>query len=161
MAKKKVEEAVVDAGVREEVGGAKAREMRVKCKDENCKPVAKTIGAAGLDLKLSHQLVIRRDEVAMVGTGVHVEIPEGHVGLLFMRSSVHDVTLCNGVGVIDSDYRGEIKLKLRGTERIARYAAGDRIAQLVVLPFTAMSPVVVDELSDTERGEGGFGSTGK
>ena len=162
MAKKKTEEVTANAGVREESVGATARrEMRVKCCDEKFQPQAKTAGAAGLDLVLAHDLVIRQDEVAKVGTGVHVEIPEGHVGLVFLRSSIHDVVLTNGVGVIDSDYRGEIMLKLRGATRIARYAQGDRIAQLVILPFTAVAPVAVNELSDTARGEGGFGSTGK
>lgn len=160
MAKKK-EEAVVDAGVREASVGAKKQALRVKCRDEKFKPQRKTAGAAGMDLVLAHDLVIRQDEVAKVGTGVHVEIPEGHVGLVFLRSSIHDVVLTNSVGVIDSDYRGEIMLKLRGATRIARYAQGDRIAQLVILPFAAMEPVAVDELSDTVRGEGGFGSTGK
>lgn len=171
MAKKKVDEGVdvaigegVNEGVREVPSGTEGstkKELRVKCRDEKFKPLAKTPGAAGLDLVLAHDLVIRQDEVAKVGTGVHAEIPEGHVGLVFMRSSISDVALTNGVGVIDSDYRGEIMLKLRGTTRIARYAAGDRIAQLVILPFIALEPTLVDELSDTERGEGGFGSTGR
>ena len=138
-------------------------DMRVKLKgdDKMFVPQAKTDGAAGLDLVLANDVVLREGEVQKVGTGVHVEIPVGHVGLVFLRSSISDVTMTNGVGVIDSDYRGEIILKLRGVSRYSRYTAGDRVAQLVVMKYLPVNVIVSDQLSSTERGEGGFGSTGK
>jgi dUTP pyrophosphatase len=100
----------------------------------------------------------------LVGTGIAVEIPEGYVGLVFIRSGLSKagVGLTNSVGVIDSDYRGEIKLSMT-------YVAGngghyirarDRVAQLVVIPAPTFDLVEVDALSNTERGSGGFGSTG-
>lgn len=137
-------------------------DMRVKLKgdDKMFVPQAKTYGAAGLDLVLANDVVLREGEVQKVGTGVHVEIPVGYVGLVFLRSSISDVTMTNGVGVIDSDYRGEIILKLRGVSRYSRYTAGDRVAQLVVIKYLPVNVVVSDQLSSTERGEGGFGSTG-
>ena len=137
-------------------------DMRVKLKgdDKMFVPQAKTDGAAGLDLVLANDVVLREGEVQKVGTGVHVEIPVGHVGLVFLRSSISDVTMTNGVGVIDSDYRGEIILKLRGVSRYSRYTAGDRVAQLVVMKYLPVNVIVSDQLSSTERGEGGFGSTG-
>ena len=93
-------------------------------------------------------------------TGLAMEIPYGFVGLLFPRSSVYKTgqTLANSVGVIDSGYRGEIMLKFnRGFDR---YAAGDRIGQIIVLPHPQIIFEEVDILCDSDRGEGGFGSTG-
>lgn len=97
--------------------------------------------------------------------GLAFEIPEGYVGLIFPRSSIvkKDVTLANCVGVIDSGYRGEVTAVfnlLRG-ERGEIYNVGDRIAQLVVVPFARCEIEETDELSSTERGDGGYGSTGK
>lgn len=137
-------------------------DMRVRLKggEDKFVPQAKTDGAAGLDLVLSDDVVLREGEVQKVGTGVYVEIPVGHVGLVFLRSSISDVTMTNGVGVIDSDYRGEIILKLRGVSRYSRYTAGDRVAQLVVMKYLPVNVIVSDKLSSTERGDGGFGSTG-
>ena len=88
--------------------------------------------------------------------------PPGHVGLLFPRSSVHKtgLTLSNGVGVIDSGYRGEIRAVFYVPEGAKPYAVGDRCAQLVVMPFPQVQIVEADALSETERGGGGFGSTG-
>lgn len=99
-------------------------------------------------------------------TGLAVQIPEGYVGLLFPRSSVYKTgqQLTNSVGVIDSGYRGEIMLKytrdIDDTERIA-YSPGDRVGQLIVLPYPQVQFEEVEELSITERGEGGYGSTGR
>lgn len=99
------------------------------------------------------------------GTGLAFEIPEGHVGLIFPRSSITSKTtlaLGNAVGVIDSDYRGEVKLQFRKTNHMVQidYKEGDRIGQMMILPIPAVSIEEVSELSDTERGTGGFGSTG-
>ena len=96
-------------------------------------------------------------------TGVALEIPPGFVGLLFPRSSVSktSLSLANSVGVVDSGYRGEIMLKYRNHSGInAAYQEGDRVGQLMIMPFPQVELIEVNELSTTERGEGGFGSTG-
>lgn len=99
------------------------------------------------------------------GTGISFQVPDGHVMLVFSRSGHgfnHSTRLANCVGVIDSDYRGEVKVKLvrdDGLDFIVR--VGDRIAQAMIIPYPKVSFVVSDELSETERGTGGFGSTGK
>lgn len=112
-------------------------------------------------------------------TGIAVEIPVGCVGLLFPRSSVsnYDMSMANCVGVIDSDYRGEIMVRYRQTKKdcIMKieddgtetglfadvYKVGDRIGQLVIVPYVHAEYVLADELNDTVRGDGGYGSTGK
>lgn len=126
----------------------------------NYVPEAATDGSAGLDLYVNS---INGDSI---GTGVHVEIPHGHVGLLMPRSSwgVKGFKLANTVGVIDSDYRGEIMLirDPHPTKGWLSIREGDKIAQLVVVPCVTTS-YRCDELSDlsqTKRGSGGFGSTG-
>ena len=106
------------------------------------------------------------DGNAVYGTGLAIEIPDGYVGLLFPRSSnskTH-LYLTNHVGVIDSGYRGEIKFKFRpinGFIDARVYAKYDRVGQLIILPYPQIELVESDELSETERGDGGFGSTGK
>ena len=100
------------------------------------------------------------------GTGIAVEIPEGHVGLVFPRSSIskRDLLLSNSVGVIDSGYRGEItfKFKTEGGKMYAdMYGVGDRIGQLIIIPIPEIEFEETDELSDTDRGTGGYGSTGE
>ena len=101
---------------------------------------------------------------AMFGTGVAAAIPEGYVGFLFVRSSLgvkHNVTLANGTGVIDSDYRGEIKVCLRANGPFGAYIKrGQRIVQMVTVPVNLTPWVEVEHLNNTERGEGGYGSTG-
>jgi dUTP pyrophosphatase len=96
------------------------------------------------------------------GFGISVEIPKGFVGLIFPRSSIrkYDLILSNAVGVIDSGYRGELQATFKKTG-LHKYEVGDRGAQLMIIPYPEVEFVEVDELSDTERGEGGFGSTGK
>ena len=137
-------------------------------------PAAATTGAAGLDLCACLDRTVRlcsmlgndahADMGELIPTGIAVEIPEGYVGLVFARSGLairQGIALANGVGVIDSDYRGEIRVGLLNhSDQIREIAPGDRIAQLVVMPVCHVTPVEVRELSDTARGEGGFGSTG-
>lgn len=117
-------------------------------------------GDAGMDLTA---VSIEKDAYgnAVIHTGLAVEIPEGYVGLVFPRSSIskYDMHLRNSVGVIDSGYRGEIMLKFSFLEDGALYQMGDKIAQLIILPYPQITFEEVDELSETERGEGGFGST--
>lgn len=98
------------------------------------------------------------------GTGIAVEIPEGYVGLLFPRSSnaKKDIVLTNHVGVIDSGYRGEIMLKFRPLKPSANvYKCGEKIGQLIILPYPNIEWEKANELTETERGTGGYGSTGK
>lgn len=131
---------------------------------EAVKPKFGKPGDAGADLVATSVDLSRKGQV-VYGTGLAVEIPEGMVGLVFPRSSVrnYDLVLSNGVGVIDSGYRGEIMatFNLKTPSDIQEiYAEGDRIAQLVILPVPLIQYVEVDELSETERGKGGHGSTG-
>ena len=97
------------------------------------------------------------------GTGIATEIPEGYVGLLFPRSSIRKYTLsqCNCVGVIDSHYRGEIMVTYKPTSDVQKlYEIGDKIAQLIILPYPEVSYTEVKSLSETDRGENGHGSSG-
>ena len=125
-----------------------------------------TSGAAAMDLSacLDDTITLAPGQRAVVPTGIAVAIPPMHVGLLFARSglAINDgIALANGVGVIDSDYRGEIKVGLinLGSEAYT-IKHGQRIAQLSVMPVALVHPVEVDELDDTHRGMGGLGSTG-
>lgn len=118
---------------------------------------------AGADLRTPRHVKIMPGEIKAVPTGVRVAIPEGYVGLLFARSSLCNfgVMLANGVGVIDSGYTGEIQVPLfNAFPRAFEIPGCARIAQLVVVPCELPTFRRVDELGGTERGEGGFGSTG-
>lgn len=130
-----------------------------------------TSGAACLDLHATTVTgPLLPGDAVVAGTGLAFEIPHGYVMLVFSRSGHgfnHDIRLANCVGVIDSDYRGEVMLKLRNDrsaedERPAiAIRPGDRVAQAMILPLPSIDRIrVVDELSSTERGAGGFGSTG-
>ena len=97
------------------------------------------------------------------GTGIATEIPERYVGLVFPRSSIRKYTLaqCNAVGVIDSSYRGEIMVSYKLTSDVEKiYNIGDKIAQLIILPYPEVSYKEVETLSETDRGENGHGSSG-
>jgi len=142
--------------------------IRFKKLSENAKmPTYGSEFAAGADLYAAHDedIVIEPGQVVPVHTGVAVEIPEGYVGLVFARSGLatkRGLAPANKVGVIDADYRGEIIVALRNeTADTQTVAAGDRIAQMVITPFIAAEYEEAEELSDTVRGAGGFGSTGK
>jgi dUTP pyrophosphatase len=117
---------------------------------------------AGADLKSTETVEIYPGEQKLVDTGVAVKIPEGYGGFVFNRSSQgkKGITIPHSVGVIDSDYRGNIKVILKNiSEDVYKIAVGDRIAQLVVMPVLLCG--FVDAWNDTERGAQGFGSTGK
>lgn len=120
-------------------------------------------GDAGVDLTAISEEWNDDNSIVTYGTGLSVEIPEGHVGLLFPRSSVYKTTLslANCVGVIDSGYRGEIMFKFRYLEEGMVYDVGDRVGQLIIMPYPQVEFEEVEDLTDSERGEGGFGSTGK
>lgn len=99
---------------------------------------------------------------AVYGTGVAMEIPQGYVGLIFPRSSIYkyDLMLSNAVGVIDSGYRGEIMAKFRKPLIGERYRLRDRIAQIIIMPYPEVTLEEVDALSESDRGVGGYGSSG-
>lgn len=117
-------------------------------------------GDAGLDFTCVDFHFDEFDNI-VYSTGLAIEIPEGHVGLVFPRSSIskYDLHLRNSVGVIDSGYRGEVIFKF-GYVKENVYQIGDKIGQLIIVPYPQIHFVETDELSSTERGEGGFGSTG-
>lgn len=129
-------------------------------------PVYSTIGSAGADLFacIDKSVEIKPHTSAMIGTGVSLAIPETLVGLVFARSGLackKGIAPRNKVGVIDSDYRGEIIVALYNqSEKSFTVNSGDRIAQIVFMPYYQANFALVDELSDTVRGEDGFGSTG-
>jgi dUTP pyrophosphatase len=119
-------------------------------------------GAAGLDLTaVSNRQVLGKVSYFEYDTGIAMELPPGYVGLLFPRSSISKtgMRLLNSVGVIDSDYRGEIKLRF--SSGVKNYRRGDRIGQLVIMQLPQVSIVEDSELSGTDRGTEGFGSTGE
>lgn len=123
-------------------------------------------GDAGLDLYASEPARIGPGERWQVTTGIAAEIPDGHAGLVLPRSGLarkFGISLVNAPGLIDAGYRGEIKVLLLNNDpaEAFRIAPGDRIAQLVVIPVLAVEPVEAESLSASERGEGGFGSTGR
>lgn len=108
--------------------------------------------------------VVQPGHARVYGTGIRVAIPAGYVGLLFARSSLgvkRRLDVANGTGVIDADYRGEVKVCLRNTgTHAARVTRGERVAQMVVVPALLDEWAEVDHLDETTRGEGGYGSTG-
>lgn len=153
---------------------------------------------AGMDITAISKKFDHKSGCVVYGTGISIEIPEGHVGLLFPRSSIYKryMEMTNCVGVIDAGYRGEIKVIMRTTNRIVRplklwdrlraifckmtfkdneeknsvivdninnndYKVGDRVAQLIIMPFPTVEFNEVDSLSDSDRGENGHGSTGE
>ena len=122
--------------------------------------------SAGADLYSAEvETVIQPHTTAFIGTGIALEIPKGYMGLIFARSGLsckRHLAPANKVGVIDSDYRGEVKVALHNhSNEPQKIDAGERIAQLVITPFLAVNFEQADELDETQRGEGGFGSTGK
>ena len=129
-------------------------------------PFRATDGSAAYDLTARKvDLTVGNNIVYTVHTGLAVEIPEGYVGLVFPRSSVVNTSLLlsNCVGVIDSDYRGEITAKfyLQGNDGSHAYMVGERCMQLMILPVPTIEWEVADELTETSRGKGGYGSTGR
>ena len=121
-------------------------------------------GDAGLDLAACERHELGPGERASVGTGLAVAIPEGYAGFVQPRSGLaarHGITIVNTPGLVDSGYRGELRVILLNTDPVETFVAeaGDRVAQLVVLPVPALELVEVDELPPSERGARGFGSS--
>jgi dUTP pyrophosphatase len=142
-------------------------ELRVaKVNEEAVLPSRAHEGDAGLDLYACEAAHIGPGERWSVGTGIALQIAEGHAGLVLPRSGIareHGITLVNSPGLIDSGYRGEVRVLLLNTDpaETFRVAAGDRIAQLVLAPVASADLVEVTELSESARGAGGFGSSGR
>lgn len=146
--------------------------MKIKFKKlipEAIEPSYANLSAAGLDLSTSKEVTVEPFTATLLPTGIAVEIPEGYVGILALRSSTplkKGLFIPNGVGVIDSDYRGELFVQVAALKDAVTIPAFDRIAQLVIMPARHVAGMhltgveEVEELSDTERGNGGFGSTG-
>jgi dUTP pyrophosphatase len=143
--------------------------MELACRrltDDATLPTRAHEGDAGLDLYAAEAASLGPGERTSVGTGVAVEIPEGHAGLVLPRSGLaarHGIALVNAPGLIDAGYRGEVRVLLLNTdpEEVFEVASGDRIAQLIVTPCAPAEPVETLELSASERGVGGFGSSGR
>ena len=142
--------------------------MNLKIKKLSDKAVIPTYGseyAAGADLySCEGELTFAPGETKMVHTGLAMQIPVGYVGLIYARSGIatkRGLAPANKVGVIDSDYRGEIMVALHNhSSEPQTIAAGERIAQMVIAPYLTVNYVETDTLDDTDRGTGGFGSTG-
>tara|TARA_R110001592_G_scaffold37519_5_gene125106 strand:- start:2366 stop:2788 length:423 start_codon:yes stop_codon:yes gene_type:complete len=137
-------------------------DLRVKLIDDNAVLPKQNLGDAGMDLTATS--IDITEKYVEYCTGICMSIPEGYVGLLFPRSSIskYDLSLTNSVGVIDSSYRGEIKARFKITFDSSGnlYKVGERCCQLIIMPYPRVDVVQVDELSETNRGQGGFGSTG-
>lgn len=128
-------------------------------------PVYAHPGDAGADLVSTEAVRLEPGARALVGTGVRIALPDGYVAFVVPRSGLaakHGITVVNAPGTVDAGYRGEIKVSLLNTDATDPYdvAVGDRIAQLIVMPVPRARFIPVDELPDSTRGEGGFGSTG-
>jgi dUTP pyrophosphatase len=143
-----------------------AVELRVaKLKDEAKVPTRAHEGDAGVDLYACEPAHLGPGERWSVGTGIAVEIPAGHAGLVLPRSGLaknHGIALVNSPGLIDSGYRGEVRVLLLNTDpaETFRVEPGERIAQLVLAPIALADPVEVEALAESARGDGGFGSSG-
>lgn len=128
-------------------------------------PCYETAGAAGMDLRAAEAVTLRPGARHLVATGLSIALPEGYEAQVRPRSGLavkHGITVLNAPGTIDCDYRGEVKVPLinHGQDDFV-IARGDRIAQMVIAPVTRIAWTEVDALDDTERGAGGFGSSGR
>ncbi len=135
-----------------------------RLRDDAVVPTRAYAGDAGLDLAACERIELGPGERATVGTGLAVAIPDGHAGFVQPRSGLalrHGITIVNTPGLVDSGYRGELKVILLNTDAREAFVVepGMRIAQLVVLPVPELDPVEVDELPASERGVRGFGSS--
>jgi len=143
----------------------RAIEIELHTDDGVSPPTYATPGAAGMDLRASETVELQPMERMAVPTGLRMAIPEGYEGQVRARSGLalrHGLMVANGPGTVDSDYRGEVRVILinLGSETV-RIEKGDRIAQLVIAPVAKAHWNLVDQLPETERGGGGFGSTGR
>ena len=141
-------------------------QVRIINKSDNPLPAYETLGSAGMDLRAftEEEIVLKPLERKLIGTGLFIELPLGYEAQIRPRSGLafkHGISLPNSPATIDSDYRGEIKVALinLGSEDF-KIKNGDRIAQMIIAQHERAEWIKVDELNDTHRGSGGFGSTG-
>ena len=137
----------------------------MRLRDDAVLPSRAHSGDAGFDLSACEEITIGVGERAAVGTGIAVEIPEGHAGLVVPRSGLalrHGISMVNAPGVIDAGYRGEVRLLLLNTDDESPFTIerGMRVGQLLIVPVADIDVVETDEVTATERGLGGFGSSG-
>ena len=138
-------------------------EVKVKKTHENAIiPSYAKEGDAGLDLTVVSSEYLDSEHIKY-NFGLAFEIPKGYVGLIFPRSSCYKQRqlMSNCVGVIDSSFRGEVSAVMLGNNYQYKYKVGDRAAQLIIMPYPQIELIEADELTETERGQGGYGSTGK
>lgn len=139
--------------------------VKVINKSKNLLPEYKTPGSSGVDLRSTEEITLYRGDSVMVGTGLYLAIPEGYEAQIRPRSGLaanHGITVLNTPGTIDADYRGEIKVILHNTSVIPyTIEEGERIAQMVFNKVERVAFEEVNSLDDTERGDGGFGHSGK
>jgi len=138
--------------------------LKIKCEHSDLVPTYQSIGSSGMDLRSKIDTVIKPGCIELVPTGVYIELPDGYEAQIRPRSGLalkHKITVLNTPGTIDSDYRGEIKVILInfGDEDFM-IKRGDRIAQMVIAEYIKADVDIVDNISQSERGDGGFGSTG-
>lgn len=140
------------------------RNLIVKVSDGAQAPTYAHEGDAGLDLRIVEDVTLQPNERKVVGTGLYMEIPLGCVGILATRSGLatkRGITLANAIGVIDSGYRGEVGAALWNTsDKVQELKAGERVCQLIVMPFVPCKVMQEKHLTATDRGADGFGSTG-
>lgn len=137
--------------------------VKMRLSDAATMPEYKSEGAACMDLSSTHSFFIRPHSYAYIHTGISVELPKGSALMIYPRSSLHkkSLILANSVGIIDSDYRGEIVVCLYNTSYLSqKIVAGERIVQAMLIKVAPIAIEVVEALTPTARGEGGFGSTG-
>lgn len=136
-----------------------------KLKDNAVIPSYAKAGDAGMDLTATDVVEVNKEDHGYIryNIGLAVEIPEGYVGYIFPRSSISDtgLILSNCVGVIDSGFRGELQARFKWIPGTKKYEAGDRVAQMIIMPYPTIEFVESEELTETIRGEGGHGSSGK
>ncbi len=136
-----------------------------RLRDEAVVPSRAYAGDAGLDLAACERVELGPGERGVVPTGLAVAIPDGHAGFVLRRSGLaanHGVTVLNAPGLVDAGYRGELRVILLNTDRSEPFVVepGMRVAQLIVVPLAAVRALEVEELPESERGQGGFGSSG-
>ncbi len=141
------------------------KKVKIKISEGGILPSYSKSGDAGLDLTAISINTVNHEDYGYIefGTGISIEIPEGFVGLVYPRSSISNtgMVLANSVAVIDSNYRGEIKLRFKYISGTKYYKVGERIAQLMIVPVPTVEFEIVSELTETVRGDKGFGSSNK
>lgn len=143
--------------------------IKVKMINKSANPLPKyeTAGSAGMDLRanISEEIELKSLERKLIPTGLFMELPNGYEAQIRARSGLsikHGITMINAVGTIDSDYRGEIKIPLVNiSNETYKIAPGERVAQMVIVKYETADVIEVEEIDETNRGVGGFGSTGK